>query len=612
MNRPKRDIKPTKRLIEDDEPQQKKTPQPKRTLNLKIDKNPPVNVNDIVKNTISPKPKRQPKRVINMTLNDNPPVNVDDIVKNTQLPKPKRQPREPKRTLDLTALPKSSDDKTSKDYGLFSHAFWKNHFYVPNDNISKIYQKAVEKLQDILPANFQLYKDLQDEAFGVANLELKEEFKKPMKRIPLMSKLEKGDYHTDGSKSDKNIASTIKFFRNNLPSFTKYKNEDDISWVINYHRLLVAEIFQYYANSPKLPSTATIKSRFNAITRIFRIAYETKNYALYEKYSSVVMFLGDIFEDDEFRNELNEYELKKFITFDVVLDKQKELEKQFELIKDKKTTTAYDLNQDLLLVSLYSLIPPLRNEVKTLKFSKHYHDREDWIVIDSDGDVMMTLNEEKKRHDAIKFNITEESPELAKILKESFELYPRVPVFTTYNKYPDVSTQAKSQALSDRITSIFSFTGKSVSVNTFRSSYVSWVNSEAIKRGRQLSVRDKEKIAYRMRTSRKYLDEAYLKLFPIEQKEAQEPQQKVINVVPVQEPQNNAYATQLQRNKKYYENNKQKVLDKQKEYKDSRPAHDKTRVRILYNLNHDPNYYSRMKDATKDKYQFKQENGRWV
>ena len=53
-------------------------------------------------------------------------------------------------------------------------------------------------------------------------------------------------------------------------------------------------------------------------------------------------------------------------------------------------------------------------------------------------------------------------------------------------------------------------------------------------------------------------------------------------------------------------------LKQQKEYKDNRPAYDKTRVRILYNLNHDPEYYNHMREATKKKYKFEKENGRWV
>ena len=75
--------------------------------------------------------------------------------------------------------------------------------------------------------------------------------------------------------------------------FVRFGNDDDISWVINNHRQLVAEILEYYADKEKT-SLATIKSRFNAITRIFRIAYETKNYELYTKYSSLVIFLCGI------------------------------------------------------------------------------------------------------------------------------------------------------------------------------------------------------------------------------------------------------------------------------------------------------------------------------
>ena len=50
------------------------------------------------------------------------------------------------------------------------------------------------------------------ESYGFANLELKEEFKKPIKKIPLYSKLEKGDYQTASSKSDTNIAYSISSF----------------------------------------------------------------------------------------------------------------------------------------------------------------------------------------------------------------------------------------------------------------------------------------------------------------------------------------------------------------------------------------------------------------
>ena len=518
----------------------------------------------------------------------------------------------PSRTLnlDLSDIPPSQDKKFRANWGL--HPIWQTNFYTPKDKTTKLYEKATEKLKDVLPANFFLYEGVEG-AIGIGNLELKDEFKKPMKKVPLLSKLEKGDYETASSKSDKNISATIKFFRNNLPSFKKYKNDDDISWVINQHRQLTAELLDFYGDSES-KRVATIKGRFNAITRIFRIGFETKFYDLYDKYSTLVIFLGAHFEDDEFDNELSDIEKKKFIPFDVVLGRQKQLQEQFEAIEDKQTTKAYDINQDLLLVSLYSLIPPLRNEIKSLKFTKFIQNKEDWIVIKPD-EILLDLNEEKKRHDGILFNLTEDAPELAKILRDSFKLYPRQFVFTHLKKYPDVSNQATPQSLDDRIKKIFSFTGKMVSVNTFRSSYVSYVNREAMKSGRLLSVKEKEKIAKRMRTSRKYLDEAYLKIFPLAKEEIKfkdEPSNIPTFIPEKEEEQLPAYSCQLIRNKRYYDSNKDKVLKKQKEYKDAKTLYDKSRVRMLHFLNNDAGYYERMKDTTKEKYDFKFKNGRWV
>ena len=101
-------------------------------------------------------------------------------------------------------------------------------------------------------------------------------------------------------------------------------------------------------------------------------------------------------------------------------------------------------------------------------------------------------------------------------------------VFTHYKKYPDVSSQASTASLSDRLNNIFSYTGKRVGINALRSSYVSYRTSESIKNGKQLSLKDKEKIAINLRSSRKYLDEAYLKIFPITQEEIRQKEPKEV------------------------------------------------------------------------------------
>jgi hypothetical protein len=412
--------------------------------------------------------------------------------------------------LDLSTVPKSKDPKFNPSFNSYENPFWEK-FYTPTDFLTVRYREATDSLTTILPATFMLVEDAP-ESFGVANLELKDKYVKPIVNTPSFSKLKNKEYQTQQTKSDENISASIKFFTNQLPSFQKYQNVDDISWVVKQHRLLVIEIFEYYANIAKLaekdknddkipenkkhkkPSIATIKSRFNAITRIFRIAYQTKNYDLYEKYSGLVIFLGQHFELDEFKNELSELELQKFVHFDKVFEIQQKLQKQFEKTLNKQTRIAYDLNQQMLLVSLYSLIPPLRNEIKTLRFATSAKSTGDWIIIKPDGFVIMDLNEEKKRHELIIFELSKEAPELARLVKESYDLYPREYVFTPLKKYPDVSKQASVSSMDDRLIKAFVETGKKVSVNSLRSSYVSYLNSEAIKNGKQLTVAQKSSI----------------------------------------------------------------------------------------------------------------------
>jgi hypothetical protein len=59
------------------------------------------------------------------------------------------------------------------------------------------------------------------DSVGSPILELKKQYVKPIKYIPLFSKLLDGSYHTEKSNSDANIARSISFFTNNFPSFTK-------------------------------------------------------------------------------------------------------------------------------------------------------------------------------------------------------------------------------------------------------------------------------------------------------------------------------------------------------------------------------------------------------
>jgi hypothetical protein len=499
-------------------------------------------------------------------------------------------------------LPETTSKKL--DWGEMNNDYWLTYFFTPDDDVTDRYNKSMEYWLDKLPASF---------TDGLGNKELFDKYYKPIKQVVSFKSLEKGDYETQGSKSDKNIAKVILFFVRNLPSFKQYKDTDNLSWMINQHRLLITEILEQ-GEKNKL-STATIKTRFNAIARITRIAYGGKSYELYQKFSAMVLQIGEFLSQSDKDNKLNEFEKTKFINWNFVLQKQMELEIAFKFMENKKTTKAYDLNNDLLLISLYSLRPPLRNEVKHLEFTTTTKRKGDYIFFKND-EVFLDLNEEKKRHDAILFNLSEESPKLAELLKESYKLYPRKYVFTIKGKYPDVSKKASEGSLDNRLVDMFkpNFPDLNVSVNSLRSSYVSYRYFEAVSKGTLLTGNEKEKIAKQMRTSVKYMDEAYLK---IPDKPVIQPIRRNVAIPALPAPRQpqveeiSSYQKQLNRNKKYYEENKEKILSQQKGYQQSRSAFDKSRVKILHFLNNDPSYENRIRKATMDKYNFKKNGNVW-
>ena len=494
------------------------------------------------------------------------------------------------------------------DFYVEDNPFYQKYFYTPNDFITNRCERVISILQetkgDELPVFFQN---------GIINLAVKPNFIEQPPKTVLFSKLSKGDYETKGSKSDKtNITSSIKFFRKNLSYFQQYTNEDNLNYIIYSRRLLIVELLEYYSNKPKW-SLATFKSRLVAIIRIFRIAYGNKDYIEYEFLSLIIQMLGLEIEDNEGTNKITDEEAKKFLDFRIILNRQKELEDTFKRIQNKRTQNAYDFNQDLLLLSLYSLIPPLRNEIKTLEFTTTSKNQGDYIYFKQNGDVILLLNEEKKRHEAITYDLTKEAPKLASILRESYDLYPRQYLFTPKRKYPDVSKKASTASLDDRLYLLFREYDVRIGTNSLRSSYVSNFYSTATAKGKQRTYNEQKLLAERMRTSIKYLQLSYNKIIDRPQVDIkEEPNDANDYIAPNNRPStqrkaDDSYLKQLQRNKIYYEANKAKIIARQAQnaLKNKGSSY---RVRVLQYLNNNPDYINKVKPDTITKYGIKQDD----
>jgi hypothetical protein len=74
----------------------------------------------------------------------------------------------------------------------------------------------------------------------------------------------------------------------------------------------------------------------------------------------------------------------------------------------------------------------------------------DYVWFDDDGEVLLHLNWEKKRHDPLLFNLTKDATKLTKIIKDNYDLYPREYVFTPKNTYPRLDKTASPASLDSR------------------------------------------------------------------------------------------------------------------------------------------------------------------
>lgn len=454
-----------------------------------------------------------------------------------------------------------------------------------------------------------------------------------------LEELKTGDYQTGRSHSDKQVSDRIKALSNMLPSFAQYKDRDDISWIIRKHRLLFLELLENVLGNNQ--SKSKIEAYLYAIMRVMKHALGSERHVLYAKYDVIYIMVRDDIRQDEGNNRLNKAELAKggLIDWNVVLKKQQEFENGFNNTANKNTRTAYVLNQDLLLLSFYTLIPPLRAEVRTLTFSEEGNlltiERKGNLILFENNDIFLELHEIKKRHGFIKLSLPSN---LKKIIRESYQLYPRKSVFTNLNKYPNFDEAAKPPAVGLRLKNMFD--GFKVGSSMLRSSYVTYMYA---KRPR-INFNKKKWMAQQMRTSVTMLESAYHKILdddivqpaqqPVAVKhkatkavgnrddmeddgEEEDDEQEggcvvLINRRTNQNKNDKSYQSHLDQQKKYYNDHKATILNKQKRYRDANP-YKENRRKIIAKLNKYDGYKDAIQQLTIDKYDIKKlDNGRFV
>lgn len=349
--------------------------------------------------------------------------------------------------------------------------------------LSKILQVAPTYLPTFIYNKEKLFKNIDTSVFKEVSLK----------------NLKEGKYLTK-SKSDKDTVNFVSFVINNLPSFNKYKNDDNINYILNNNNDFMIELLYYSIYKPL--SIVSFYKRIVSFLRIYYIALDHNKNDDYYFYSNILKHLSLKIQEDNDKQELNKQEQETFIDFEIILNKQKELLEKFN---NNKT---YKNNQDLLLISIYSLIPPNRKEITELIYITNIEDDDkvnDFIYIDKDNnDVKFILNKMKKKHKGIIIDITKENQDLTNIIIESFNLYERPYLFTDYN---DKNKIVNYNLIYARFRNIFKDIDKRISINCLRSSYLSYLNKQG-----NFTIAKKREIANKMRTSTIVMDGNYIKM----------------------------------------------------------------------------------------------------
>lgn len=496
-----------------------------------------------------------------------------------------------------------------------------NDLYIPNDDIANDTRENIDAFNHLaLPDTFK--NDL-----SLLEMKQSNKAKYPQRQKVYYDKLVSGYYHTPSSKSDKNIATGIKVFYNNFPSFKKYKDTNDLQYIIDNHRLLFLELLQYIKN--KQLSLATFKSYINAILRVLYLAFN-KKYPIYTKYWALLQSLSKTIDKKEGDNMLTDLESSKFLPYYFILQERENLLQQWKNTKNRNNKSAYQLNQDLLLVGFYTYIPPLRNEPKVLKFSNEKKDKGDIVWFRTDKTYLI-LNEVKKRHNRIEIDLPKEFQEL---LEESYSLYPREPVFTNVSEYPKLTKQASVSTISNRLSKIFSKYNKSVGASSIRSSYVQYfIQGKISLTGNMPTYNELKTLSEQMRTSVKILLLSYNKnlsiIYPVaddddvsnavEAVPVDSVPAQAVNTVPAQaktdkdNKTSTAYQRKLERMREYYQNNKEKMNQTTNKNRSTDEAKFKRQKReALKKLNEIAGYDEKVKQSTLTKYNIKKNaDGIW-
>lgn len=417
-----------------------------------------------------------------------------------------------------------------------------------------------------------------------------------------------------------------------------------LQWIADHHEFIAKYITEFYVEPKFQPST--LRNHLEALANILLAIDKNKYKEVVRPFFNRGLTLQQIIDKANEDSLLTEKELRNFVTYEQLVAKRDELEKQFLATpKDLK------INMFHMILAVNTYIPPLRHNWLNMsiypprKNSSGQVIKKPAIVGPPPDDALNYLWEEQPgqwtiviNHDKIEhkreqknlerqmFRLNDEiegvtnGHKLNDIINKSLEVYPR--------NYPLIGIKSNNEMGASGYDSALRsmFTPKKPTQNVLRKAYVNYWHSK------NLSVGKLKEIADRMRHSIGVALGSYRKINisgPIpetqETKQSPIPELQTLPIVPPAEPRTlpiqtptppppilppREYFKPVNYAKKYRENHREEILKAQKEKYAKDPA-AVLRYKLLYNLNR--GLSTRPQQATIERYGLYQdpETGKW-
>jgi hypothetical protein len=459
--------------------------------------------------------------------------------------------------MELQQLLKSSINYSTIDTNDIDPVKYRPNYKLMNDDIAKLMDKLMTvkgfNLLDNIVSIDEVFKALQA-ADNKPNA-----FTNKLYNLDYVNPRFYSGKKKDIIKINQNLKQKLTTLFNNikLP-----ENDRNLLYFTINHRLIHYKILKHLIDNKN--SLETYKTHLNTITQIFNSNLGS-NYPLYRAYKALTSALHtSILRRLKSLNITTEKDQQHISGFDELLKVQLKLQKAYEESDTKK----YINNLQLLYFSSYVLTPPVRGEIRLLKFSfdkpAALKDKDnDYIYLDMKNDDQICefiLNKQKKSNDSISYEIgfignngkNLFGLELTKLYKNSYNEFNRTYCFENLKtKKPYSSDTAKNWLLN-------LIDGKQTGINSIRSSVASYFHN------RQYNHNVKENLATKMRHSSSVASSNYTR---VNQSSKSDEKSKTINVNIIG---NKPKTNDKSRMKEYYQNNKEKILKQQSEfYKDN-------------------------------------------